>query len=235
MYYDYFAKHKNTKLGERMVWKMFDTLSNWISELAPGRKRILEIGIGRAVFATSLKNVLGDNLEYVGIEPNDDLRGKAESMGFKTINAILPPFPIELQKASFDVVIISHVLEHFKNHSEVLEVLQCVNDLLKPGGHFVLVYPDYNDWGSEFFDIDYSHSYPITERRVNHLLTDTGFSLVKSVFFRAHFYRCHFITSVMASIVDAACLFGRLFIKSEVIYKAKITLRRNGLAIAKKL
>lgn len=234
MYYDYFAKHRNTKIGDIMVCKMFQTLSTWISELHPQKTRVLEIGVGRAVFASCLRDTLGENLSYLGIEPNDDLRKAAESNGFPAIKAILPPFPESLERNSFDVVIISHVLEHFQNHTEALEVLKCVHDLLKPGGHFVLVYPDFIDWGNEFYNIDYSHSFPLTERRVDHLMVDSKFEVERKAFFRAHFYRCKLFSATFALLLDVICK-PILAIKNiNVIYKAKITFRRNGVMIAKK-
>jgi SAM-dependent methyltransferase len=48
---------------------------------------------------------------------------------------------------------------------------------LRPGGLFFVVVPDYLKERTFFWDVDYTHNFVTTERRVRQLLNDNGFEI----------------------------------------------------------
>jgi SAM-dependent methyltransferase len=53
--------------------------------------------------------------------------------------------------------------------------------VLRPGGVVFIVVPDYLKEKTFFWDVDYTHNFVTTERRVRHLLGDHGFTVERVV------------------------------------------------------
>ena len=53
--------------------------------------------------------------------------------------------------------------------------------VLRPGGAFFVVVPDYLKERTFFWDVDYTHNFVTTERRVRQLLYDGGFEIARTV------------------------------------------------------
>jgi hypothetical protein len=53
--------------------------------------------------------------------------------------------------------------------------------VIRPGGIFFIVVPDYLKERGFFWDIDYTHNFITTERRVRQLLYDGGFEIAEVV------------------------------------------------------
>ena len=223
MFYDNFAKRKRTKLGSFLVEKTFEKLAKIAAKYSP--VKILEIGIGRGIFYEKLKKEI-PQMEYTGIEAGDTLFTDAKNKGINAIKCFVPPFPQELEKGSFDLVIISHVLEHFMNYREVLHVLSEINGLLKPNGKLLVFYPCAHDWGIEFFDYDYSHTYITAQNRVEKLLLDSDFQIIKQDSYRACFNRFKCFFYIFSKIVNYLAFFS---------IKMRVTFRKNLLTIAQKV
>lgn len=234
MYYDHFAKHRNTRIGERFVQKLFSRLSQWSLADLPPDARVLEIGIGRGNFAAHLFRTGGHALRYTGIEPNATLCEQARAEGLDARACMVPPFPPDLEKGTFDLVLMSHVLEHFRDHNEALAVLAEIHALLKPGGRFVLFYPDYLDYGSDYFDVDYSHSLILTRSRAENLVTDSGFTILRQAGFRAHLCGSGILGWAFARFIDITA--GNLYhlTGKRIFFKAKITFKLNRLMICRR-
>ena len=71
-----------------------------------------------------------------------------------------------------------HVLEHMPDHRAASTLFREVREVLLPGGTFVVACPDYSRWGSDFYDCDYTHCYPLTRRRLRQIALDHGFEVV---------------------------------------------------------
>ncbi len=222
-FYDSFAKHKRTKLGSFLVEKTFEKLSIIAAEFSP--VKILEIGIGKGTCYKHLKKQI-PQMEYIGIEASDTLYKEAKSKDINAIKCFVPPFPPSLEKGSFDMVIMSHVLEHFMNYREVLDVFGGINNLLKQNGKLLLFYPCALDLGKDFYDCDYSHSYFTTKNRVNNLLLDSGFRIIKQDSYRACFNYFRWFFYILSRLVSCFAFFS---------IKMRITFKKNLLAIAEKI
>jgi len=222
-FYNNFAKRKRTKLGSFFVEKTFEKLSKTAAEYSP--VKILEIGIGKGVFYKHLKMRI-PQMEYIGIEASDVLYEEAKSKDINAIKCFVPPFPPALEKGSFDMVIMSHVLEHFMNYREVLDVLSEIHNLLKQNGKLLLFHPCVIDYGNDFFDYDYSHSYITTRNRTNNLLLDSGFRIIKEDSYRACFNNLKWFFYIISKLVNCFAFFS---------IKMRITFKKNLLAIAEKI
>jgi len=134
MFYDHFLTRQRTKLGSFLVQKGIEKWARTALESSP--VKILEIGVGRGTFYEQLKKE-NPLMEYTGIEACGMLYEEAKSKGINVIKCFVPPFPQELERDSFDLVVMMHVLEHFRDFREALEVLKGINGLLKPKGEAV--------------------------------------------------------------------------------------------------
>jgi SAM-dependent methyltransferase len=197
----------------------------------PENLHVLEIGVGRGDFAQYLKSV---DANYTGIEANKVLCDRLNEQGFNVICSSVPPFPQELGKAAFDLVVMCHIFEHFMDFKEALKVLGEIYALLKPGGRLLLFHPDYLDWKADYFDGDYSHSLILTRNRVDNLVQDAGFKVIHRDGFRSFFRGFKPFTWCLAGFMN--CFAGLLLriTGSRKFFKPKIAFNLNLLTVCEK-
>jgi hypothetical protein len=83
----------------------------------------------------------------------------------------------------YDMIWMSHVLEHSPTWLAAREMVATCRDLLSEEGFVVVVGPDALSWRREFRNVDWSHGYPTTIRNVSQLFNDVG---LKNVVARHH-------------------------------------------------
>ena len=165
------------------------------------KKTFIEIGPGLGHFAMECIN---RKISYIGFEPSKILQKKLQQKNINVIDAFVPPIP--LKDKSCDLVYASMILEHFPSYIEASNFALEVARVLKDGGCVCLVVPNYIVSKEFFFEMDYTHSFITTKRRVTNLLRDAdikvidvqhviGWFWVKSNFFH-HILR-HFINVLM--------------------------------------
>jgi len=216
MFYDSFAKRKRNKYGKILVEKFFEKLAKTAAGYSP--IKILEIGIGQGIFYEKLKKEI-PQMEYTGIEAGETLYEEAKIKGINAIKCFVPPFPEELERGGFDMIVMISVLEHFTDYREVLTALNGINGLLKPNGKLLLSYPCARDWGTCFFECDYSHSYPTTQHRTDNLLLDSGFRVIKHVSYRGCFNNFKLFFHILSQLVNS-CSF--LSIGKRIAFKKTV-------------
>ena len=141
--------------------------------LAPGR-RVLDIGPGDGQIAALATSA---NLPYVALEGSAALTSVLRARGLEVHEGYVPPLPAGVQ-GRFSTCFLLHVLEHMPDHRAASALFQQMQDMLMPGGTFVIACPDAVRWGSDFYDCDYSHSFPLTRRRLQQIAVDHGFDVV---------------------------------------------------------
>jgi len=95
--------------------------------------------------------------------------------GLEVIEGWAPPIPAT--DASADVVYADQVLEHMSGIDAAREFVSEARRVLRPGGTFFVVVPDYLKERTFFWDVDYTHNFVTTERRIRQLLYDGGFEI----------------------------------------------------------
>lgn len=155
-----------SKRKNRFVRRIFD---NFLPPLAKG-SRVLEVGVGRGEFA---REALERDFLYEGIEPSVEIRTALEHEGIKVIDAVVPPIPID--DGSVDLIHSSDVVEHLQNYKEVMDFCQEAYRVLKPGGYFSIVAPNFDTLGHVFYAYEYQHSFVTNKGRLKGVLKDSGF------------------------------------------------------------
>ena len=175
-YYKNFAegihtKEKNISQEEILnVQKEFENRRNeLVLSFIPSQKtKLLEIGSGRGYFAAECQK-RGD-IEYFGIEPEETLYNSLKERGYNVDQRFVPP--LSFDQGFFDVVCHFHVLEHMENPRQAFQFIQECSRVLKNNGLLIFRCPNALSWGMDFWDVDYTRSFPTTPTRVKQLLFD---------------------------------------------------------------
>jgi hypothetical protein len=236
MYYDSYYHSKPTLLGNYLNVKLNQRLTRLMLPSFQGKDslRICEVGLGRGLLAdVIMQNTV--NTQYFAIEPNSLLAANGRSKGYCIHEEKIPPFPDSQNWGSFDVIIFSHVIEHFDSYSTILKVLEESNVRLAENGLLFIFMPDYLDYKEDFFSADYSHEFILTTRRMVKLLFDSHFEVTKIIGFRACFrfpetiivYLLHSVIKVVSDILWKITAL-------DIFFKFKITFARNVVVMARK-
>ncbi len=135
--FDPFRPDDTRTLKERLQVKDYDRTRALLNRLYPQRGRLLEVGSSLGYLLDVFKK---DGWDVVGVEPwYQACRHSREELGLEVKNAILET--AGLPDASFDVVLLNHVIEHI---DDPMRTLRKVYRILKPGGHFVIETPRYD-------------------------------------------------------------------------------------------
>ncbi len=144
-----------------------------------GESRLLDVGCGNGDFMMLAESA---GWACTGIEPDANSAKLAKGRGLEVRNSTLEAS--ELPGGYFDVVTISHVLEHVH---DVREASLELNRLLKPGGKLWLQVPNIESIGHRIFGESWlgldapRHLHHFTCAGVEKLLSECGFSDVQHV------------------------------------------------------
>jgi SAM-dependent methyltransferase len=114
--------------------------------------------------------------DYTAVETSPLLIDVLRKKGLKVLEAWTPPMP--MADASADVVYADQVLEHMRGIDDARQFTAEALRSLRPGGVFFVVVPDYLKERQFFWDVDYTHNFVTTQRRVTQLLHDGGFEIL---------------------------------------------------------
>jgi SAM-dependent methyltransferase len=137
---------------------------------------MLEIGPGKGSLALAAVEA---GWRYRAVEASPILIGELRALGLEVIEGWAPP--IRTADQSCDVVYADQVLEHMSGIDAAREFVKESLRVLRPGGTLFVVVPDYLKERTFFWDVDYTHNFVTTERRVRQLLYDGGFTIERVV------------------------------------------------------
>ena len=137
---------------------------------------MLEIGPGQGSLALAAVEA---GWRYRAIEASPILIDALRRKGLDVIEGWAPP--MRVPDASCDVVYADQVLEHMSGIDAAREFVAEARRALRPNGIFFVVVPDYLKERTFFWDVDYTHNFVTTERRVRQLLYDGGFDIEEVV------------------------------------------------------
>ena len=171
-FYRSFSEKRLTAQGAARRGRIEQWRFGLLAQFATPPGALLEIGPGQGGIAL-LARAAG--WHYVAVEPSPILSAQLRKNGFEVIETAVPPIPGADE--SQDVIYADQVLEHMPGIDAARQFVFEASRRLKPGGIFFVVVPDYLKERGFFWDIDYTHNFITTERRMRQLLHDNGFTI----------------------------------------------------------
>lgn len=173
-FYRWFGERKLTGFGQRRRGRIQRLRLATIARHRVPPGDLLELGPGTGSFAEVARAA---GWRYQGLEASPSLAASLVERGFAVTQAWTPPFPAA--DASFDVVYADQIVEHMSGIDAArLFVSEC-HRVLRPGGLVVIVVPNYLVEGAFFWDVDYTHNFVTTNRRMRQLAYDGGFEILE--------------------------------------------------------
>jgi len=141
----YHAYHSQPNaLARIMKKKYWEEKARRYSKLVSKTARILDAGCSRGDLLFELKEKGFKRVQ--GIDFSNDAVERAQSMGLNVIKAELTD--LANSKYTFDLIIMINFIEHVYNP---LEIMNCCNEMLKPGGIVVGETPNISSWDFNIF------------------------------------------------------------------------------------
>jgi hypothetical protein len=81
----------------------------------------------------------------------------------------------------------THFLEHLDGTSAAAELLEAIKEVLHSDGKLLILSPDYLYMGKYFFDVDFSHSFVTTKRRLEQILLSANYKIIQSDYMNGQF------------------------------------------------
>ena len=175
-FYRTFSEKQLTSLGGARRGRIERSRLNLLMQYASPPGPMLEIGPGHGSLAAL---ALEAGWKYSAVEPSPLLADRLRSAGIEVLQAMTPPIPVG--DASCRVLYADQVLEHMSGIDAARQFVAEARRVIAPGGTLFIVVPDYLKERGFFWDIDYTHNFPTTERRVRQLFYDGGFEVQKVV------------------------------------------------------
>jgi SAM-dependent methyltransferase len=175
-FYRTFSEKQLTSLGSARRTRIERSRLALLAQYASPPGPMLEIGPGQGTLAAL---AIQAGWEYSAVEPSPLLADRLRAEGLNVVQAWTPPIPAK--DGSCAVLYADQVLEHMSGIDAARAFVAEALRALTPGGILFVVVPDYLKERGFFWDIDYTHNFPTTERRVRQLLYDGGFEIERVV------------------------------------------------------
>jgi SAM-dependent methyltransferase len=172
-FYKSFSEKKLTSYGSARRGKIEQHRLALLHRFARPPGAMFEIGPGHGTLA---EQAVHAGWSYTAIEASPILVEVLKNKGLAVIESWTPPIPIP--DATADVVYADQVLEHMSGIDAARQFTAEAFRALRPGGIFFVVVPDYLKERTFFWDVDYTHNFVTTERRVKQLFNDNGFDIL---------------------------------------------------------
>lgn len=174
-FYNYFLNTKRSRVYSSVLDVLNKNIVRYLSSFlhACPKGNLLEVGIGQGDMQKKL--ALFDGFRYAGLDLNWNICSSVK-VNDSNVNALVPFLPF--RNDSFSLIYCSHVLEHLSDYRTALRFLAESRRTLRSGGLLVLLFPDYASWKTDFFEVDYSHCFPVGVRRMHQMAQDSEFQIV---------------------------------------------------------
>ena len=172
-FYKSFSEKKLTGYGSARRGRIEQHRLSLLHRFAAPPGDMVEVGPGHGTLAEQAV-VAGWN--YTAIEASPILIEVLRGKGLRVIESWAPPIPVP--DKSVDVVYADQVLEHMSGIDAARAFTAEALRALRPDGVLFVVVPDYLKERTFFWDVDYTHNFVTTERRVKQLFNDGGFDIL---------------------------------------------------------
>ena len=160
-FYRWFSERRLTKFGSARRGRIERSRLSLLQDAIAPPGDMLEIGPGTGSLAAG---AIAAGWRYRAIEASETLVDTLCAQGLDVTLAWAPP--IVADDASCDVVYADQVLEHMSGIDAARDLVAESLRVLRPGGVCFIVVPDYLKERTFFWDVDYTHNFVTTERRV---------------------------------------------------------------------
>ena len=169
--YDIFFQNHHPLWADRLLVWCNKTLFSFLRRqvLSRGPIRVLEIGPGKGYFYRASQS--SEGISYVATDRNTSFQTAFPDVEFH--QGSVPSLPADI--GTFDMIYAAYVIEHLADGLTLAEFAKNCAEHLREGGVLVVTCPDALKQQFEFFNMDYTHRYPTTERNVTMALSDSGF------------------------------------------------------------
>jgi SAM-dependent methyltransferase len=168
-FYKSFSEKKLTGYGSGRRTRIEQHRLRLLHRFRPAPGDMVEVGPGHGTLA---EQAVAAGWRYTAIEASAILIEVLRGKGLSVIESWAPPIPVP--DGSADVVYADQVLEHMNGIEQARQFTAEALRALRPGGVFFVVVPDYLKERTFFWDVDYTHNFVTTERRVRQLMNDGG-------------------------------------------------------------
>ncbi len=175
-FYRWFRERRLTKFGGARRARVEQSRLALLHRFAAPPGDLIEVGPGDGSLAA---RAVEAGWQYRAVEASAELAAALRARGLTVTEAWAPPIPAD--DASCDVVYADQVLEHMAGIDAARAFVAEGLRALRPGGVLFVVVPDYLKEREFFWDVDYTHNFVTTERRVRQLLYDGGFEIASVV------------------------------------------------------
>jgi SAM-dependent methyltransferase len=142
----------------------------WFSRYVPNDGRVIEVAAGYCEFINNIRAS-----EKVAIDINPETIKHAAG-GVTVYQVAAERIGEVVPSEYFDAAFMSNFLEHCHSRDQILAILHAVASILKPGGRFLILGPNFRYCYKEYFDF-FDHRLPLTEKAVVEALQIAGFKI----------------------------------------------------------
>jgi SAM-dependent methyltransferase len=172
-FYKTFSEKKLTTYGSSRRGRIEQHRLGLLHRHKPSPGDMVEVGPGHGTLA---EQAVEAGWRYTAVEASPILIEVLRKKGLRVIESWAPPIPVP--DASADVIYADQVLEHMSGIDAARLFTAESLRALRPGGVLFVVVPDYLKERTFFWDVDYTHNFVTTERRVKQLFNDGGFDIL---------------------------------------------------------
>lgn len=152
------------------VWR---ELVRFLQRFVPDHAVVLDLGCDRGGFINHVRAA-----ERWAVDVRDVRSSLGADVRFVQVDGLLAD--TVLNPGSFDLVFMSNYLEHLASMDQVLDQLQVVARLLKPGGRAMILQPNIRLVGGHYWDY-VDHRTALTERSLEEAGNIAGLRTVKQI------------------------------------------------------
>lgn len=186
--------------AKRRIWRIL--VESFFQKYVPSSAAALDLGCGFGEFLNPLRCA-----RRTGVDLNPESTNYLES-GIEFHAGDVRSLPM-LQDGSFDVVFTSNLMEHLPSKDDVERMLREARRVLKPGGQFIALGPNYRCLAGEYWDF-WDHLTPITDRSLAEALGVLEFKVVEQ--------RARFLPYTTRSSLPQSSWLVRLYLKMPLAW-----------------
>lgn len=179
LYSDYMRRQPHPASAKLIRRWHGNLLSVAIKDLENTPRRVFEVGPGHGYFADHCRE---RGIDYEFCDTSPAVVASMNELGHRGHLGLLHEVVDDL--GEFDLVWMSHVLEHSPTWLDARQMIATSHQILSPNGVVVIVSPDVLNWRREFWNVDWSHGYPTSIRNVSQLCSDVGFQSIRAKYHR---------------------------------------------------